>query len=478
MNLDQSVDNKNIINLLLNDDINRNRYLTKFLKLITNGGSNQIYSLNGNWGSGKTIFIKKLELLINYISTYKDGEKRDYIYSECLKDLDDEDIQNMSSILENSEIKECVNMVSQGLINSIYFNAWEHDDEEDPILSLIYEIINEFHLTDKAEYLNSNKILKNINVIIKNLSLGRLDFSGINEETDTINRIKRKSNLNETVNAVLNGLIQENCNRLIIFIDELDRCNPKYAVKMLERIKHYFKHDKVIIVISTNILELSNTVSALYGENFSSTKYLDKFFDVRLDLPMVNIEKYMDTIQLKVTKSQFEWFGVVVNRFVFYKKMDMREINRYLTIIQWFQKTGYKSRTMEFCYQNSILELLVLPYSIGLYITDISEYKRFIDGNGYEEFKNFISNDKSILSLCKYYLYPQSCKTIDDSKITDDNLLENVKKIYEIMFTKSNTNDFTKANVGELELTQNNFKNISDSISLLGALSDFSSEEQ
>ena len=45
-------------------------------------------------------------------------------------------------------------------------------------------------------------------------------------------------------------------NRLIIMVDELDRCKPSYAVKLLERIKHYFTNDRITFVFSVNTYEL------------------------------------------------------------------------------------------------------------------------------------------------------------------------------------------------------------------------------
>ena len=64
-------------------------------------------------------------------------------------------------------------------------------------------------------------------------------------------------------------LIEESkIDRLVIFIDELDRCRPDYAVNLLERIKHYFSNENAVISIIKDIL--SNYISynlAGYREN-------------------------------------------------------------------------------------------------------------------------------------------------------------------------------------------------------------------
>lgn len=43
---------------------------------------------------------------------------------------------------------------------------------------------------------------------------------------------------------------------MVVFIDELDRCKPDYAIRLLERIKHYFGDERITFVLSLNMDEL------------------------------------------------------------------------------------------------------------------------------------------------------------------------------------------------------------------------------
>ncbi len=70
-----------------------------------------------------------------------------------------------------------------------------------------------------------------------------------------------------------------------IFIDELDRCRPDYAITLLEGIKHLFNARGVIFVISTNLEQLSKAVGAVYGTNFDGHQYLKRFFNLEYTLP-------------------------------------------------------------------------------------------------------------------------------------------------------------------------------------------------
>jgi hypothetical protein len=70
-----------------------------------------------------------------------------------------------------------------------------------------------------------------------------------------------------------------------IFVDELDRCRPTYAILMLERIKHLFDIDNVVFLIATDTNQLSEAIKAVYGQGFGSRKYLGRFFNRPYVLP-------------------------------------------------------------------------------------------------------------------------------------------------------------------------------------------------
>lgn len=69
-----------------------------------------------------------------------------------------------------------------------------------------------------------------------------------------------------------------------IFIDELDRCRPTFAIELLERVKHFFDVDGCIFVIATDTQQLTHSVKAIYGEGFSADRYIKRFFDAEFTL--------------------------------------------------------------------------------------------------------------------------------------------------------------------------------------------------
>mgnify|MGYP001427192996 FL=1 len=73
---------------------------------------------------------------------------------------------------------------------------------------------------------------------------------------------------------------------VLLVVDELDRCMPEYAIKVLERLHHMFEGlDNVIVLLAIDSTQLEHSVKEIYGEQVDTERYLRKFisFRVRLD---------------------------------------------------------------------------------------------------------------------------------------------------------------------------------------------------
>lgn len=72
--------------------------------------------------------------------------------------------------------------------------------------------------------------------------------------------------------------------KILVTIDELDRCRPDYALSVLEVIKHFFSVPHVHFILGINLDELTNIVRARYGERSNADLYLQKFISIRMNL--------------------------------------------------------------------------------------------------------------------------------------------------------------------------------------------------
>lgn len=90
---------------------------------------------------------------------------------------------------------------------------------------------------------------------------------------------------------------------MFVFVDELDRCRPTYAIQMLERIKHLFDIPNLAFVIATDTTSLSHSIKAVYGSEFRSREYLGRFFGRTYRLARASRH---DIIYNMIRKNDFE----------------------------------------------------------------------------------------------------------------------------------------------------------------------------
>lgn len=117
-----------------------------------------------------------------------------------------------------------------------------------------------------------------------------IDISDFEKE-DFLEEIKLSEEVKNSIKDILDKILEKN-EKLLLIIDELDRCKPSYAVKVLERIKHFFNDDRIVIFLAVNTRELSHTIKKFYGSYFNSGYYLEKLFDYKVDIPIVQQDRY------------------------------------------------------------------------------------------------------------------------------------------------------------------------------------------
>jgi hypothetical protein len=71
----------------------------------------------------------------------------------------------------------------------------------------------------------------------------------------------------------------------VVFIDELDRCNPVFAVRLIERLKHFFEIENLVFVLLMNRQQLEGAIKGVYGADTDAAAYLDKFVHLFFRLP-------------------------------------------------------------------------------------------------------------------------------------------------------------------------------------------------
>lgn len=365
--LDLTPTNENVYNSLINDSIGRGEFVRQFVKMLNAIEDNCTIALEGNWGSGKTFFVKQVKMVLdahnpNYqpVNGFLTEERRKVIKEKC-SEFNAED--------GSTELKPQL---------CVYYDAWQNDNDEDPILSLVYSIVKEIGSDfsfDKKPTLDICSELINL-VCDKDISKLIKVLKGEN----ALDLIKKTKDEAEKVSEFLQSLLPEVGERLIVFVDELDRCKPSYAVKLLERIKHYFLDEEITFVFSVNINELQHTIKKHYGNDFDATRYLDRFFDLRATLPKFDLEKYYANIGFELNEKMFNYVcASVINKYQF----EMRNIAKYIRLAKIAVPKSVRKGDMLFVPEKSALfiyNIYVIPIMIGLKLTDAKRFENFVNG--------------------------------------------------------------------------------------------------
>lgn len=130
----------------------------------------------------------------------------------------------------------------------------------------------------------------------------------------------------------------ENLDKPLVFIiDELDRCRPDFAIRLIERIKHFFDIPKIVFVLVMNKPQLIQSVHTLYGYTIETNgDYFEKFIDFTIKFPQLdvinNYEMLLKEQLFRIgeieNKEYFSIFYFWVLALQLYKKYNSRELIR------------------------------------------------------------------------------------------------------------------------------------------------------
>ena len=256
------------------------------LDILSDSRSSCTFALNGKWGSGKTFVLNMLE---QQLREYQDGEK--YIV--------------------------------------FHYNCWQYDYYEEPLVAIIAAMLDsldeqtKLFSPDTRESLRrkmaiAKPILKAIAISFAKNKLG-LDptetFTLADETISSAEQAREKikdehaydqyyafKEMIQSAKAELEKLATTQM--VVIVVDELDRCLPSYAIKVLERLHHLFYGlENVSVLLAVDKLQLDTTVKQIFGEDTNVTTYLKKFINFELTLDVGEIEgsfteRYGDYIAL------------------------------------------------------------------------------------------------------------------------------------------------------------------------------------
>ncbi|MBM7064459.1 KAP family P-loop NTPase fold protein [Neisseria elongata] len=266
------------------DEFNRRPIAENIIRLLTSDIDLSPMVIDGGWGTGKTEFCQKLIRLmqqqhLDYRPVYIDAFRSDHsgepllaLLAEIIKTCTPEDTGEQPSE-QRKNITRKVAKAAGFVMKTVAKAAVGH------VLKQNLEDLEK----GMSQIINDEKEAKNVAATVAD-SATTLASHSIDATIEALleEQIEAEKNL-ETLKACLTELAAEK--PIILFIDELDRCRPDYAVDMLEVIKHVFDVENVKIVLVTNTKQLCAAINHRYGMEVDAQKYLDKFLKYSFALP-------------------------------------------------------------------------------------------------------------------------------------------------------------------------------------------------
>ena len=256
------------------DLLNFTRYVNPLVELLTNRQTETPLTIGlfGRWGSGKTTLMQMIE-----------------------KHTDRDEMGAMRGF-------------------HVWFNPWQYQKEDNLVIPLLHTIQDRL-MEYKLERLgNSISRIATVvaqvsaSVLLKTATVGNLSLEDIEKRVNTYNEKHAKGisairTLRQDLQGVVNEITMEGeAGRLVIYIDDLDRCLATQIVELLEAVKLFLdlKHLVVFIAIDKDIVQQG--IQAHYkdfnllegGLERLTADYIDKMVQLPLYLYPLGADKVQE----------------------------------------------------------------------------------------------------------------------------------------------------------------------------------------
>lgn len=190
----------------------------------------------------------------------------------------------------------------------VEFNAWQQSHTNDPLVDLVSALATASSNTEKVKEIvlgMARRVAVNaLGQVVGAFTGGTIDIAGIasDEGAAASDRFAAWSEAEDQIakfKHALAELVNSGKGRLVVLVDELDRCLPSYAMELLNTARHLFDVPGVMIVLGINRAELEHRVQKVYGQSCDGDAYLRRFVDLPISLgapPAEQVPKYVASV--------------------------------------------------------------------------------------------------------------------------------------------------------------------------------------
>ena len=257
----------------------------------------------------------------------------------------------------------------------IYVDAFQADHADEPLLTVLAEVIKILP-DEEAQQSFIQKALPAARYGLKTLGKAAVGHLLKQEAADVVDGFEKEIQqvANKAIDVSVEAMIKDHVKAseslatlqatlkeiagekpIVLFIDELDRCRPNFAVHMLEIIKHTFDVDGVQFVLITNTQQLKASINHCYGDSVQAQSYLDKFIKFTFSLSKnVQVNRFDE---IDAAKKHFSLLVesspllsetllardnssalALVRRCIEHNKLSLREVERLVRYLKVYQE--------------------------------------------------------------------------------------------------------------------------------------------
>ena len=202
----------------------------------------QVFGVHGDWGLGKTSFLHQVQW---------------YLTGDCPQ-------QPEEATKEAAERRP--GGVHKATVRAVWFDAWRYQNEEAPVVALLHEMRTQLSWQKRtsraasrtAEVVTRGALLS-LEELTRKIGFQYSSFRQANREWESENLAATlpshtlREHLCKAIDQLLSGGGRARLpRRLVVFIDDVDRCEPEAAYRLLEGLKIYLTLDNCVFVLGMN----------------------------------------------------------------------------------------------------------------------------------------------------------------------------------------------------------------------------------
>ncbi len=258
-------------------------------------------------------------------------------------------------------------------VKTIWFNAWAHGREEPIGLALLQQVLVEFQKEEKTKE-KVKDLIENVGKLLTDAALRKTTGIRFKEAKELFkNSIEVKNTLRNDFETVIGECLPDK--RLVVFIDDLDRCLPEKTIEILEVIKLFLDVPRCVFVIGVEkeVIERGIEVRYKSGEQgipISGKDYIEKIIQVPFTLPPireVDMTRFIES--LGISEKERGYAEVVAKG----TGCNPRKVKMFLNTLRIRQVIA--ERTGEGIKPELSAKLFVIEYTFPDFYKDVVKYR-------------------------------------------------------------------------------------------------------